>query len=55
MKKWSTTTKILLSVLTIGFVGTGSYLIYKAVKKSSETKGTKSADPVKNERKVIFT
>lgn len=55
MKKWSTTTKILVGLLTVGVIGTGGYLIYRAVKKSADTKGTKSADPVKNERKVLFT
>ena len=52
MKKWSTATKILLGVLTVGVIGTGSYLIYKAVKKSSEAKSTKSENPVKQDRKI---
>jgi hypothetical protein len=52
MKKWSTTTKILVGLLTVGVIGTGSYLIYKAVKKSSDAKSTKSESPVKQDRKI---
>jgi hypothetical protein len=52
MNKWSLTTKILVGVLTVGVIGTGSWLIYRAVKKSAETKGTKSEEPKKQERKI---
>jgi len=38
MKKWSLTTKILIGVLTVGVIGTSSWLIYKAVKKSKDKK-----------------
>lgn len=52
MKKWGLTTKILVGVLTVGVIATGSYLIYNAVKKKSDEKSTKSAVPEKNERKI---
>ncbi len=52
MKKWSATTKILVGLLTVGVIGTGGYLIYKAVKKSSDAKSTKSESPVKQDRKI---
>lgn len=51
MKKWSLTTKILVGVLTVGVIGTGGWLIYKAVKKS----GTRSKDAEKNDRSITFT
>jgi hypothetical protein len=52
MKKWGLTTKILVGVLTVGVIATGTILIVRAVKKGRETKGTKSEDPQKNERKI---
>jgi len=52
MNKWSTTTKILVGLLTVGVIGTGGYLIYRAVKKGAVEKGTKSAEPKKQERKI---
>ena len=51
MKKWSLTTKILVGVLTVGVIGTGSWLVYRAVKKS----GTKSKDAEKENREIKFT
>jgi len=52
MKNWGIATKILVGVLTVGVIGTGGYLIYKAVKKSSDAKSTKSPAPEKQERKI---
>ena len=51
MKNLSLTTKIIIGVLTVGFIGTGVYLIAGAVKKS----GARSKDAAKNERKIDFT
>ena len=51
MKNWSLTTKIIVGVLTVGFIGTGVYLIAGAVKKS----GTRSQDEAKNDRKIVLT
>lgn len=51
MKNWSLTTKIIVGVLTVGVIGTGVYLIVGAVKKSS----TRSGDPTKDERKLVYT
>jgi hypothetical protein len=52
MKNWSLTTKILVGVLTVGVIGTGGWLIYRAVKKSADAKGTKSVDQNKDTRKI---
>jgi hypothetical protein len=52
MNKWSTNTKIVVGLLTVGVIGTGGYLIYRAVKKGAVEKGTKSAEPKKQERKI---
>jgi glucose uptake protein GlcU len=51
MKKWSLTTKIIVGVLTVGVIGTGVFLIAKAVKKSGE----RAQDATKNDRKIDFT
>jgi hypothetical protein len=51
MKKWSLTTKILIGVLTVGVIGTSSWLIYRAVKKS----GTRSKSEEKEKRTIQFT
>jgi glucose uptake protein GlcU len=51
MKNWSLTTKIIVGVLTVGFIGTGVYLIAGAVKKS----GTRSKDVEKENRTIILT